>query len=126
MKLALICMCFTPGLALAQTTLSGHYEYRTDAESLEILGDLVCFYPNAQSAKLLPRPHTKLKSPWFCFNNSGAKALLGIQHRSCGAAGTATVIVSGYKAYLGEGGGFDTAALQSVKSHSNKKIIACK
>ena len=35
--------------------LSGRYEYRTDAESLNIIGDAVCFFPDTASTERVPR-----------------------------------------------------------------------
>jgi hypothetical protein len=133
MKLVIVCALFSvASLAFADTSLllTGRYEYRTDAESLEMLSGLVCFYPNKDSGKLLPRPPTDKRLSWFCFTNiKQSKRLLGIPLSTsinCGLTGTATVHVNGYEAYLGESDGFDTAALQSVKGNSNAKIISCK
>ena len=134
MKLVIACILLTlSSLALAETdlTLTGSYEYRTDSESLEMIGGFVCFFPNKESAKLLPRPKTDQRLSWFCFTNRAqSKKLLGITTKStkpnCGMAGTATVQVSDYEAYLGEGDSFDTALLQSVIGNSNAKVISCK
>ncbi|HYN53125.1 MAG TPA: hypothetical protein VES38_00280 [Methylotenera sp.] len=133
MKFVIVCILLTlNSLALAETglTLTGRYEYRTDSESLEMLGGLVCFYPNTESAKLLPRPQTDQRLSWFCFKNEvQSKKLFGIPTKStktnCGLTGTATVQVNEYEAYLGEGDSFDTAALQLVKGNSNTEVISC-
>jgi hypothetical protein len=135
MKFAFIFLiCFFNGLVLAEPettiSISGRYEYRTDTESMEMLGGLVCFYPNIKSVNLLPRPQTDQRMYWFCFKNSAqAQQLFGVVTKSsqsnCGVTGSAIVTISGYEAYLGEGDGFDTAILQAVKDNSDKKIISC-
>jgi hypothetical protein len=134
MKLVIVCIFFIlSNLALAETepTLTGRYEYRTDPESWAMLDGLVCFYPNEESVKFLPRPKTYQRLSWFCFRNvAESKKLLGITTKNtttnCGMAGTASVKASDYEPYLGEGGNFDTAILQSVISNSNVKDISCK
>jgi uncharacterized protein YecT (DUF1311 family) len=110
--------------------LSGKYELRTDADSMDIIGDFVCFYPDAASAKLLPRPVKDTRIPWLCFNNSvEAKKLLNIPAKqaksSCGSFGEALVKVHNYKVAGEEGEQFDTATLVLVKNNRNKKTISC-
>ena len=132
-KFFIACVLFSvASFAFADTSLSltGRYEYRADSDSLEMLGGLVCFYPNTESAKLLPRLPTDKRLSWFCFTNTKqSKRLLGIPlstKTNCGLAGRATVQVSEYQEYVGEGDGFDTAVLQSVKGNSNAKALSCK
>ena len=98
--------CFAGESAL----LTGRCEYRTDPESLEVLGDLVCFYPDATSAKFLDRSNIDKRSLWLCFTNaSQSKRLLGIvdskRNMNCGLTGEAKVRIANYKTYLGEGKG---------------------
>jgi hypothetical protein len=119
-----------PGLAGSSLSLSGTYTHRTDETSLELIGDAVCFHPSTASAKLLPRPPSDKRSAWFCLTNGKrAKALLAIPVKGdkagCGSTGTATITVTNYVTYLGEGDGFDTALLQSVASRSGTKVLAC-
>jgi hypothetical protein len=133
MKLILFFTLFAfSGLALADTnlTLTGRFEHSADAENLEMLGDNVCFYPNATSAKLLPRPKTDQRLAWFCFSNTEqAKKLLHIPTKrsanQCRASGTATVTVKQYQVYLGQGGEFDTATLQKVVKKSSTQLAPC-
>lgn len=126
-KFLIVCVLFSvANMVFADTSLSltGRYEYKTDSESLQMLGGLVCFYPNKESAKLLPRPSTDKRLSWFCFaNKKQSKKLLDIPlnaKKNCGLAGTATVQLTEYKAYKGEGDGFDSAILQSVNKNSNR------
>lgn len=133
MKSILLCLLLTlSGLAQAtpNLTLTGRYEYGTDAETFEMLAGKVCFYPNAVSAKLLPRPKTDKRQAWLCFTNTDqAKKLLGLDANQsqtrCGIAGTATVKVKNYQVYVEESDGFDTATLLSVKNNVNTKASAC-
>jgi uncharacterized protein YecT (DUF1311 family) len=111
--------------------LNGKYELRTDTDSMDIIGDFVCFYPDAISAKLLPRSANDVRIPWFCFNNTiAAKKLLDISltedKTSCGISGSAMVKVKDYKVALGEGEQFDTATLILAKGNVNQKSISCK
>lgn len=133
MKTLLFCLLLSLS-SLAQAapnlTLTGRYEYGTDAETFEMLVGKVCFYPNASSAKLLPRPKSDKRLAWFCFNNTAqAKKLLGLDaspHKTrCSISGTATVQVKNYQVYFEESDGFDTATLLSVKNNANTKASAC-
>lgn len=134
MKFIISCILLSIiNLAFADTSLSliGRYEYRTDPESMEMLGGFVCFYPNTESIKILPRSENPKQRIWFCFRNKAeSKKLLALptqQFKSnCGFVGTANIRVNSYEAYYGEGDGFDTALLQSVVSHSKPKDISCK
>jgi hypothetical protein len=111
-------------------TLDGRYEYRTDAESLEIIGRRVCFFPSEDAANFLPRPSSDHRLPWFCFTNteSATQALRieGKENNSgCGLTGTATVQVQDYEVYSGEGDGFDTAYLSKLVRVSESKDLPC-
>lgn len=73
------------GECLAESSLefTGRYEYRTDSESLELLGDFVCFYPSPESSKHLLRSKSDKRLAWFCFKNEQqSKKLLGIPLQS--------------------------------------------
>lgn len=132
MKNILICLLLafsTLGQADASLTLSGRYEFGADAETFEMLAGKVCFYPNAASAKLLPRPKSDKRLAWLCFMNTAqAQKLLSISldKNDCVVSGTATVKVKDYQVYSEESDGFDTATLLSVKNNANIKINACK
>ena len=45
-------------LSAAEKAISfeGRYEYRADSESLEMLGEQVCFFPSKLSSQNVPRP----------------------------------------------------------------------
>jgi len=118
-------------LAQSNLTLTGRFEYRTDPESLEMLGGLVCFYPSPESAKLLPRPKSDTRLAWFCLTNKeNSKKILNIPKResksNCGYTGQATVQVMEYTPYLDEGDGFDTALLKSANNITKPKVLPCK
>ena len=119
-----------PARSADAISVSGHYEHRTDSESREMLGGLVCFFPDEQSAKLLPRPVETTKLTWFCFRNykTAMKHLRigqGGAPRQCGFQGEAQVRIDRYSAYLGEGDDFDTARLRSVLRASAPRPIPC-
>lgn len=126
MKRVLIFLLFiVSNVAQADLLLNGRYEYKTDIEGSDMLGDNICFYPDAISAKRLPRPKTDQRLAWFCFSNTVyAKKLLGLdlqKNGDCGASGTATVRVKNYQVYVEESDGFDTAKLVNVKNIANVK-----
>lgn len=117
-------------LATSTIVVSGRYEYRTDPESREMLGNLVCFFPSEESAKQLPRRVSDRRLVWFCFRNEKrSKSLLAIPKQStpasCGLEGDAKVTITDYHVYLGEGDGFDTATLKSVGSLGTSKVLSC-
>jgi hypothetical protein len=108
--------------------LAGRYEYRTDAESLNIIGDAVCFFPDTTSVARVPRPRPTNRTSWFCFTaTDAARAAFAIPNAKspCGYAGVGTVIVSNYEPYLGEGDGHDVAELVRVVSSEPPSEIAC-
>ncbi|MFN4325666.1 MAG: hypothetical protein ACK4FP_07235 [Azonexus sp.] len=105
--------------AAEETTFSGRYQYRTDQDSLDVIGRQVCFFPSGHSARLVPRPAGDTRLPWFCFSNSEAAAkMLGfrlkMQSKGCGIRGSATLTVSNYVPYTKEGDGNDIATLKVV------------
>ena len=110
--------------------LSGRYEYRTDAESLNIIGDAVCFFPDPASISKVPRSPPPKRTLWFCFSATPhALAALAIPATPsrCGYTGAGRVIVRNYKPYLGEGDGHDVADLVRVISSvpATALVAAC-
>jgi hypothetical protein len=113
-----------------ENTFSGHYEYRTDEESLDIIGRQVCFFPSEPSARQVPRFAGDKRHPWFCFSNSEAAAkMLGFRLKApakgCGIRGDATVTVSDYVLYTKEGDGNDAATLRAVVQKSIPEPMPC-
>ena len=108
--------------------LNGKYEYRTDTESLEYLGDLVCYFPNEETAKLVKRTKKSKRMVWFCFvPNDEAKIELNVPKKKtnhCGFTRPASIIVTNYK----DLGGFqaDTAKLEKILSLGKVTEIPCK
>ena len=108
--------------------LNGKYEYRTDSESLEYLGDLVCYFPNEETAKLIKRTKKSKRMVWFCFvPNNEAKIALNVPKKKtnhCGFTNPTSIIVTNYK----DLGGFqaDTAKLEKVLSLGKVTEIPCK
>ena len=116
--------------AAEEMTFSGRYEYRTDQESLDIIGRQVCFYPSGPSARAVPRQAGDGRLPWFCFANSQAAAkMLGFslsaQLKGCGVRGIATVTVSKYVRYAKEGDGNDLATLTVIERKSKPEPLPC-
>jgi len=116
--------------AEAPLEFDGRVEYRTDAESQEMLGKQVCFFPSKSASKNVPRPKGDLRMPWFCFANSQeASHKLGFNlkpnSRGCGVTGQAKVLVAGYKRYTGEGDDNDVATLISVMEKSKMNTLPC-
>ncbi|WP_200228214.1 hypothetical protein [Rubrivivax gelatinosus] len=110
--------------------LEGGFEYRSDEESRDILGDQVCFYPEGRSASLVPRDKADQRLVWFCFRNTAdAKQMLQVPASpstgACGIRGRAQVEVADYWVYRGEGDGNDLAILKVVISASSGEAIAC-
>jgi len=91
---------------------------------------LICFYPDADSAKFLNRSNQDKQLLWLCFSNgTQAKRLLDIgdpkSYPGCGVSGQVTVRIANYKKYPGEGEGVDTAEIQSVNRRSDVKTLPC-
>lgn len=116
----------------AQTLrLQGAFQFRTDAQSQELLGDQVCFYPDAASSRLLPRKASDPRLAWFCISSSAqARQLLHIEAElspsSCGLQGQALIEVEAYRVYEGEGDGHDLAQLRRVISVSKPRPLPCR
>jgi hypothetical protein len=107
--------------------LSGTYERRLDPTTRELLGEQVCFVPDAASKGLVPREEGDMRLPWFCFSNRDRAALLlSLPTKGgCGHFGTATVVVSHYVADRAEATVFDTAQLDRVLTASRPEPLAC-
>jgi hypothetical protein len=56
-NIALTILTMVLGMAACskEISFSGSFEYRTDQQSLEMLGHKVCFYPTDQTAARAPR-----------------------------------------------------------------------
>lgn len=95
-----------------------------------MIGDVLCFFPQGPSARLIPRGKDDRRQPWFCFKNqASAKAALQVSARppagSCGFNGQATVVISGYVVDLRETETYDTAKLDRVISSTAPRAIQC-
>jgi hypothetical protein len=126
----LACLSSGAGLAGSDSSLAGRYVYRSDAQSVEMLGGLVCFYPDGGSAKLLPRSESDRRLAWFCFRNDAqAKLLLGIEKLNagdgCGLQGTAQVRIAEYSLAKQDSDDFDSALLRSVSHLSSPEPVDC-
>jgi len=108
--------------------LSGFYEYRTDLESLDYLGDLICFFPNSETSHRIAQNEKTNRLTWFCFvSNKEARKILLVPEKTigkCGYTAKADIIISGYK----DLGGYqpDKAKLEEVLSLGVRKEIPCK
>lgn len=115
-------------VAANEASLFGRYEFKTDTQSLETLGGLVCFYPSTASSTLLHSPDDMPVS-WFCFRNEiASKKMLGIptliKGKNCGISGHATVIVSD-RVSMSEKDGLYLTNLVAVIKHSVHKKLVC-
>lgn len=108
-------------------TVTGRFERRTDDE---MIGDVLCFFPEGKTANLIPRGKNDKRIPWFCFENQiNAQTLLQVggvpKKGSCGFSGRATVAVSSYVVDLTETETYDRAHLDRVVSTSKPRKIKC-
>lgn len=113
----------------SDTTLTGRYEYRSDPQSMEMLGGLVCFHPDRESARRLPRPASD-RNAWFCFrNDKQAKALLRLNDTTagheCGVQGMAEVRVAGYTFAKPDSDDVDSALLLAASGVTVPEPLAC-
>jgi hypothetical protein len=124
-------LCAAPLCAAeSKITFEGKYEYRTDVESQEMLGEQVCFFPTKPSSENVPRPTGDHRLPWFCFTNSKQAAhlfgfALNARSNECGLKGNAKISVSSYKRYSGEGDDNDVATLDAVLVKSKPESLPC-
>jgi hypothetical protein len=108
-------------------TVTGRFERRTDDE---MIGDVLCFFPEGKTTNLIPRGKNDKRIPWFCFENqTDAQTLLRVagvpKKGSCGFSGRATVAVSSYVVDLTETETYDRAQLDRVVSTSKPGQIEC-
>lgn len=132
------CLLFAcvSGLLQAQTVstspnlVTGTYAYHIDAESLEQLGDTVCFYPSSGSQFLHTRPSDDRRLMWFCFTNvNDAKRMLRIppaaKIKECGLEGQAIVEIGAYRTAKEDTDDFDVAQLVAVRHVSQPRHLVC-
>jgi hypothetical protein len=110
-------------------SLSGRFEHRQDAETLDWRGDRICFFPDAAAAAQLPDAAAGRKL-WFCFsNNRTAAEQLHLAQvapaGTCGVTGTATVAISHYVAESGSGDIYDEAWLDHVDRLGDTQPLRC-
>lgn len=123
----LLLLCVASSHA-AELTLEGMFERRTDAYSKRVLGEAVCFIPDAKHAGALPRPAGDERRAWFCFSNRAhaVKAFaIARAGKGCGLRGSATITVSGYALSKGDGESVDTARLERVLAKGAPRPIPC-
>ena len=111
-------------------TLTGEVKRRTDEQTLELIGDQICFFPIEKSAEVIPMKKADQRTRWFCFSNRlPAATLLRIPTQNktqhCGYTSTATIVIRDYVINLQESDVFDTAHLLKVRSASPVTPIAC-
>lgn len=111
-------------------TLSGEYTYYTDEMSLEMMGQNICMFPDANTAKLVLRPKGDARDVWFCFTDFGqARVALDIPEaapeKGCGFKGNITAEVKDYSVNQAENDDFDVATLVKVISHEKPVVIEC-
>jgi hypothetical protein len=112
-------------------TLRGSFVRRLDKETLDLVGDHLCFYPSGPSRALIPRGDADRRMPWFCFSNQlSARRLLKMSRDkaadSCGFQGRATIVVSDYVVDRRESEAHDLAHLVRVVSAARPTSIRCK
>ncbi|MDP2229006.1 MAG: hypothetical protein Q8J78_16195 [Moraxellaceae bacterium] len=110
--------------------MTGRFERRQDAETLDWRGDRVCFFPEAADVKKLPRVFDS-RPPMFCFSNSrSAVTQLQLPAQppagSCGIGGRATVNISRYIVENGVGETYDMAMLNQVSDVTPLTAVPCK
>ena len=111
-------------------TVSGKVERRTDDDSIEMLGDQLCMFPDKISAKVIPREPDDSRIPWFCFSNRiAAMKQLQVPSQkpkgSCGFHLEATIQVTDYVVNRAESEVFDTARLVRVVSRGTTRNLSC-
>jgi len=111
-------------------TLKGRFDRLQDATTLDWRGDRVCFFPEAEDARQLPRAFSSSKPAMFCFSNTRAAiAALGLPSQppagACGMTGTATVSISRYVVENGMGETYDLATLVKAVNVSPLMTVAC-
>lgn len=124
----LLAWVFLSGSVIAATTLQGKYEYRTDAESQDMQGRLICFFPEARFSPPFSQQKEN-KTYWFCFaNTKKAARLLAIDlntKQPCGLQGQATVRVDHYQLAKSDTDNNDSATLKQVLKKTKSHPITC-
>jgi hypothetical protein len=134
--IGLLLFACVSGLLQAQSSskspnvVTGTYTYRTDAESLEQLGDTVCFHPRSGSQFQYSRPSDDRRLMWFCFTNiDDVKQKLRIpplaKIKECGLQGQATVKIEKYQTGKEDTDDFDVAHLVAVRQISKTRPLVC-
>lgn len=113
-----------------ELSLKGRFDRLQDSVTLDWRGDRVCFFPEAEYARQLPRAFSSSKPAMFCFGNTRtAIAALGLPPQppagACGMTGTATVSISRYVVENGMGETYDLATLVKAANMSPLKTVAC-
>lgn len=136
LRIAFLLFACIPGLVGAESlskapdVVAGTYSYRTDAESVEQLGDAVCFYPRSGSRFRHTRPSGDRRIMWFCFANvNDAKRMLGIppaaKINECGLQGQATVEIDEHQTAKQDTDDVDVVRLVAVRNVSKTRSIGC-
>lgn len=130
--IACILLGITAGTSVAASTmvLSGEYTFYTDEMSLEMIGQNICMFPDAQSGKQIPRSKGDERDLWFCFSDfQQARKALDVPaappKQGCGYSGKLTVEVADYRINEQQNDDFDVARLVKVISHDKPEVIEC-
>lgn len=135
-RIGILLFACAPRLLEAQTlsnasdVVTGTYSYRIDAESVEQLGDTVCFYPLPSSRFRHSRPPNDPRIMWFCFaNTEDAKRMLHIPReaeiKECGLEGQATVEINEHQTAKEDTDGYDVVRLLTVQKVSKTEHLPC-
>ena len=111
-------------------TVSGTYTYYSSEESLDMIGDVVCFEPDKASFAAMPQQAVRKSKRngtalWFCFHSGiDAKKAFGITKikPECTYEGRATISFNKFWLYTEEGDDHSAASLLTVKSKTPAKI----
>jgi hypothetical protein len=110
-----------------ELVLDGLYSYY--GQNDEVIGDQVCFYPEKEFTRFIPRERNDHRDAWFCFRNtSQAKAIFAIDHSLfddptvCSVNGVGTIKISKYMVDQTEGDVNDLADLVEVTKKSQVSL----
>ncbi len=109
--------------------LDGMVERRTNKETLELVGDNLCFIVSDSSRTQIPRDGDS-RQAWFCFSErDDAIRALRLPDRpakaTCGYRVPATVVVGDYVVNRQESEVSDTATLVAVRHRGALSAIPC-
>ena len=135
-RTGILLLAFTSPLLQAQTLpaspdiVEGTWTYRTDAESVEQLGDSICFVPVPGSKVKYARPPADPKMTWFCFaNDDDAKRMLRIPAplpaKGCGVQGQATIEIGEGRPAKPDTDDVDAVRLIAVRKAGDVREIPC-